>query len=67
MWDRPAAFSSERRDVIGAWLACLAFGVGCFALLSAAAPERGGSPAALINPDPIATVASAQAHRPRGC
>jgi hypothetical protein len=65
MWDCPVAIASGRRDVIGAWLVCFGFAAGCFALLAAAAPERGGQPAALINPGPIATVAAAEAH-PQG-
>jgi hypothetical protein len=67
MWDHPAAFALGKRDVIGAWLACFAFGLACFALLAVAAPERGGPPAALINSGPIATVAAAQNHRPGRC
>ncbi len=66
MSDHPAASAWGRRDVIGAWLACFAFGVACFALLAVAAPERGGPPAALINPGPIATVAAA-AYRQGRC
>jgi hypothetical protein len=64
MWEHPVTFWLGRRDVIGAWLACFAFGVACFALLAVAAPERGGPPAALINPGPIGTVAAAA--YPRG-
>ena len=51
------------RDVVGGWLVCLAVAAGCFALLAAAAPERGGPRAALLNPAAIATLAAAETHR----
>jgi hypothetical protein len=53
--------------VIGAWVVCLAIAVECFSLLAAASPDSGGAPAALLNPDPIATVAAAQNQRPGRC
>jgi hypothetical protein len=67
MWEHPVTFRLGRRDVIGAWLACFAFGVACFALLAVAAPVRGGPPAALIDPGPISTVAAAEPYRQRRC
>jgi hypothetical protein len=67
MRHRPAPFAPGTRDVIGAWLVCMAVAAGCFTLLAAAAPERGGSQAALINPGPMVTVAAAQNHRPGRC
>ena len=51
------------REVIGAWLFCLAVAAGCFTLLAAASSGRHGRPAALISSDPVATVAAAAAHR----
>lgn len=38
MWDYPGVFALGGRDVIGAWLVCLAFAAGGFVLLAAAAP-----------------------------
>ncbi len=38
MWDHPAAFALGKRDVIGAWLVCLAVAAGSLVLLAAAAP-----------------------------
>ena len=67
MSEHPMAFEFGKRDVIGAWLVCLAIAVGCFGLLAAANSDRGGASAALINPDPVATVAAAQDHRPGRC
>jgi hypothetical protein len=67
MWEQPTNAGLADRDAIGAWLMCLAIAVGCFSLLAAASPGSGGAPAALINPDPIATVAAAQDHRPGRC
>jgi hypothetical protein len=67
MSDHSAAFASGKRDVIGAWLVCLAVAAGCFGLLAATAPEPRGSPAALINPGPIGTVADAEAYRLGRC
>jgi hypothetical protein len=67
MWEYAAAFRLGGRDVIGAWLVCAAFGAACFTVLAVAAPDRGGSAAALINPDPIATVAAAELFRQRRC
>ena len=67
MWEHPTNAGLGRRDAIGGWLMCLAIAVGCFSLLAAASPERGGEPAALINPGPIATVAAVQNHRPGRC
>ncbi len=60
------------REVIGGWLVCAAVAAGCLTLLTAAAPGRGGPPEALISPDPVATVAAAdayhaQAHRRGRC
>lgn len=55
--------SSGAREVIGAWLVCLTTAVGCFALLTLAAPGehlRGG---ALISLGAAATVAAAKADR----
>jgi hypothetical protein len=58
--------SSATREVIGAWLVCLATAVGCFGLLTLAAPGehlRGG---ALISLGAAATVAAANADRAKG-
>lgn len=38
MWDDPGVFALGKRDVIGAWLVCLAFAAGSLVLLAAAAP-----------------------------
>ena len=43
----------EFREVIAAWLVCLAVAAGCLTLLAATAAERGGGSAALINPERI--------------
>jgi hypothetical protein len=66
MWEHPVTFGLGKRDVTGAWLVCLAFLVACFALLAAAAPERGGSPTGLMDPHPP-TVATADTHRQAKC
>jgi hypothetical protein len=50
-------------ELIGAWLVCLIVATGCFTLLAAASSGRDGRPAALISPDPTATVAAAKADR----
>jgi hypothetical protein len=58
MWDHPAACALGRRDVIGAWLVCLALAAGCLALPPlVSALDRGAAPA-LINPPGTATVAA---------
>jgi hypothetical protein len=53
------------RDVIGAWLVCLAFAAGCFTWLTVAVPmadpRHGERPEGLISSDPIATVVLAKA------
>jgi hypothetical protein len=67
MWDHPAAFALGKRDLIGAWLVCLAFGAACFVLLAAASPEPGGSSAALIDPGQTPTVAVAAAASAARC
>jgi hypothetical protein len=60
MRDQSAVFALGKRDVIGAWLVCLVFAVGSFALLAAAHPsEPNGWFAALDNPGPTVTVAVA--------
>ena len=67
MWDYPSSTAPDMRDVIGAWVVCLAIAVGCLGFLAPANPDGGGAPAALINPGPTATVAVAQNHRPGRC
>jgi len=67
MSDHSLSSGRGARDVIGAWLVCLAIAVGCFGFLAPAHPTSGGAPAALINPGPTATVAAAQNHRPGRC
>jgi hypothetical protein len=68
MWDHPLSSGPGTRDVIGAWLVCLAIAVGCLGFLAPANPiTGGGAPAALINPGPTATVAAAQNHHPGRC
>ncbi len=67
MWEHPITCGLGKRDVIGAWVVCLAIAVGCFGLLAAASPDGRGMPTALINPGPIATVATAQNQRPGRC
>jgi hypothetical protein len=63
MWEHLRTLTPRIREVIGAWLVCLTVAAGCFTLLAAAAPGRDGRPAALINPNPAATVAAAAPHR----
>jgi hypothetical protein len=67
MWERPSKAGFGARDAIGAWLVCLAIALGCFSFLAAAGRNSGGSPVALINAGPIATVAAVQDHRPGRC
>jgi hypothetical protein len=67
MPDHTCSSGHGARDVFGAWLVCLAIAVGCLGFLAPAHPTSGGAPAALINPGPIATVATAQNHRPGRC
>lgn len=67
MSDYPLELALGTREVIGAWLVCLAFGAACLAVLGAAAPEPGGAPAALINPGAVATVAAADTSRQGRC
>lgn len=67
MWDHSVELALGTRDVIGAWLVCAAFGAACLTLLTVAEPERNGLQAALIKPDPIATVAVAEVYRPGRC
>jgi hypothetical protein len=67
MPEHPAALGAELREVIAAWLVCLAVAAGCFTLLSAAAPWLDGRSEALISTDPVATVATAEAHRHGRC
>lgn len=49
------------RDVIGAWLVCLAFAAGCFTWLTASDPRHASRPEGLISADPAATVVLAKA------
>ena len=58
MWN-PRAFALECRDVLAAWLVCMAIAAACLGLPPLAAALDGGGRAALINPAPIATVAAA--------
>jgi hypothetical protein len=51
------------RDVIGAWLVCVAVAVGCFGLLQIEATTHAGRPEALISPEPTITVASVDTDR----
>lgn len=53
MWKHPASLSPEFREVIAAWLVCLAVAAGCLTLLAATAAERDGGAAALISQDRI--------------
>lgn len=64
MWYDPVAFGLGKRDVIGAWIVCLAVAAACFGGL-AAAPNGSATPAGLIGPDPPGRVAAAEAH-PQG-
>lgn len=41
MCKHPASLSPEFREVIAAWLVCLAAAAGCLTLLAATAAERG--------------------------
>ena len=50
------------REVIGAWVLCLALAAACFTLLAATTPQLGARPQALISLDPVATVAAADAN-----
>jgi hypothetical protein len=63
----PVSFALGKRDVIGAWLVCFGFAAACFSLLVVAAPDRVGSPAALIKPGVIGTVAATEAYRQGRC
>jgi hypothetical protein len=36
MWGNPVLTGPEMRDVVGAWLVCLAIAVGCLGLTAAA-------------------------------
>ncbi len=56
MHEQPALLWPEFREVIAAWLVCLAVAAGCLTLLAATAAERGGGSAALINPERIEVV-----------
>ncbi len=56
-----AGFGAGIRDVIGAWIACLAFAVGCFSLLAIAPGHARRPPEGLISFDPAATVLLAKA------
>jgi hypothetical protein len=67
MWEHSTDAGLGTRDMIGAWLVCLAIAIGCFSFLAATSRDSGGMPAALINPGPIVTVAAAQDHRPGRC
>ncbi|HEV2099289.1 MAG TPA: hypothetical protein VGR45_10230 [Stellaceae bacterium] len=67
MQNHPLSIPPGMRDVIGAWIVCLAIAVGCFGFLAPAKPGGGGAPTALINLGPIATLAAAQDHRPGRC
>lgn len=65
MQARPAGLGLFR-EVIGAWIVCLAVAAGCLTLLAATAAERGGGAAAPISQEEIEMVmAPALAGRPR--
>ena len=63
MRDPPVDVAPGMRDVIGAWIVCLAITAGCFGLLPNTGAGYDNRPEALIGSDPIATVALADAHR----
>jgi hypothetical protein len=44
MWYDSAAFGLGIRDVIGAWLVCLAVAAVCFGCIATAGPRRHGVP-----------------------
>ncbi len=67
MQSHPCSSAPDVRDVIAAWIVCLAIAVGCFGFLAPAKPGGGGAPAALNYPDPIATLAAAKDHRSGRC
>lgn len=55
-----SGFSAEIREIIGAWLVCVALAAGSLTFLGATAPAHHSWPGALISLDPIATVAGAE-------
>lgn len=67
----PAGLGLGFREVIGAWIICLAVAAASFTVLAAASPGSEGQPEALISSDPTATVAAAanraEAHQNRRC
>ncbi|MBV8738363.1 MAG: cytochrome b [Alphaproteobacteria bacterium] len=57
--------SPALRDIVGAWLVCLAIAAACFAFLAAAAPAHDARSAALIDGDRAARLAAVEPNRPR--
>ncbi len=60
---QPVTGGAGVRDVIGAWLVCLAVAAGCFTWLAAAGPGADDQPEMSISPGPSAAAAVAEADR----